>query len=170
MTTGSAEYFYTTDKGVNATTVLVLAVALLTPCIYVGFRFWWLLGFVPGAIIVPLLLIYWDSNRVDGLRASTPALSMLESGLSVRIGRKVTFINYANIKSIIAETGRGYRYLTISHHTAQNIEELHFNAAGINASLDEILHEVAQRLPVESHSRIGPGVLLCSTSLGAQRV
>ena len=156
------DYFYVVSSKSDAAVLLIASLILLGPFVYLGARTSWLITGIGFAIFVPALAYVGVSARSKRIRAKNPALSLLEENFAVLGKDKTAVIAYNALKSIVVDTGRGIRNMTILHFTEGHLDELTFDTIGLAVGCDSILESIAQRVPTENKPRLGKGVLFCT--------
>jgi len=119
-------------------------------------------GVVAAAIFVPIIVYGWMDNQRRRSRATRPALSLLDTTLEIPETPDSTVIAYSALKSIMVETGRGYKYFMIRYFKDGRPAELTLDALGLIENSDSVLSSIATRVPRECSPRLGKGVLFCS--------
>lgn len=160
MSLHRADYLYLVPPKFNP--VLIFVSALLIACIAFLARVSIGTGVVAATIFVPIIVYGWMDNQRRRSRATRPALSLLDTTLEIPETPESTVIAYSELKSIMVETGRGYKYFMIRFFKDGCPAELTLDALGLIEDSDGVLSSIAVRVPRECSPRLGKGVLFCS--------
>ena len=162
MSSERIDYFYVISAKSDAAALVIAALILLGPFVYLGARTTWLITGIGFTVFSPVLAYVGLSARSKRIRGKNPVLSLLDDKFTVLDKDKTAVIAYNALKSIVVETGRGFRYMTILHFTEGRMHELTLDTIGLAVGCDSILESLAQRVPTENNPRLGKGVLFCT--------
>ncbi len=167
MSLHRVDYLYLAPPKFNP--VLIFVSGLLIACIAFLASVSTGTGAVAAAIFVPIIAYGWMDNQRRRSRATRPALSLLDTTLEIPEAPESTVIAYSALKSIMVETGRGYKYFVIRFFKDGRPAELTLDALGLIEPSDTVLSSIATRVPRECSPRLGKGVLFCSPTANGAR-
>jgi hypothetical protein len=136
------DYFYSVSGRSEAAVLVVAALILFSPFVYLGARISWLITDIGSAIFTPVRAYVGLSARSKRIRSMNPAPSLLEDNFSVSDKDKTVAIAYNALKSVIVEIGGGFRDMASGYFSEGHMHELTFDTIGLTISCDSILESL----------------------------